>query len=110
MGNIYNRKETKVATIPVGYADGYCRGLSNKGYVLIHGKRAPILGRVCMDQFMVDVTEIQDAKILDEVTLLGRDGKEKITLEELGDLSGRFNYEFACCISKRVPRVYLVSR
>lgn len=61
-GNIYNEKETKVATIPVGYADGYCRGLSNKGYVLIHGKRAPILGRVCMDQFMVDVTEIQDAK------------------------------------------------
>lgn len=109
-GTFITEKETKVATIPVGYADGYCRGLSNKGYVLIHGKRAPILGRVCMDQFMVDVTEIQDAKILDEVTLLGRDGKEKITLEELGDLSGRFNYEFACCISKRVPRVYLVSR
>ena len=99
-----------MAIIPVGGADGYCCGLSNKGYVLIHGKRAPILGRVCMDQFMVDVTEIQDAKILDEVTLLGRDGKEKITLEELGDLSGRFNYECACCISKRVPRVYLVSR
>ena len=63
-----------------------------------------------MDQFMVDVTEIQDAKILDEVTLLGRDGKEKITLEELGDLSGRFNYEFACCISNRVLRGYLVIR
>ena len=109
-GTFVTQKETKVATIPVGYADGYCRGLSNKGYVLIHGKKAPILGRVCMDQFMVDVTEINDAKILDEVTLLGRDGKEKITLEELGDLSGRFNYEFACCISKRVPRVYLVSR
>ncbi len=109
-GTFVTQKEIKVATIPVGYADGYCRGLSNKGYVLIHGKKAPILGRVCMDQFMVDVTEIQDAKILDEVTLLGRDGKEKITLEELGDLSGRFNYEFACCISKRVPRVYLVSR
>ena len=80
-GTFITEKETKVATIPVGYADGYCRGLSNKGYVLIHGKRAPILGRVCMDQFMVDVTEIQDAKILYEVTLRGRDGKEKITLE-----------------------------
>lgn len=109
-GTFVTKKETKVATIPVGYADGYCRGLSNKGYVLIHGKKAPIIGRVCMDQFMVDVTEIKDAKILDEVTLLGRDGKEKITLEELGNISGRFNYEFACCISKRVPRIYLMSR
>lgn len=99
-------RKTRVATIPVGYADGYARGLSNKGSVLIRGKRAPILGRVCMDQFMVDVTDIPEARELDQVTLLGRDQKDCITMEELGDLSGRFNYEFACCISKRVPRVY----
>ena len=99
-------RKTRVATIPVGYADGYARGLSNKGSVLIRGKRAPILGRVCMDQFMVDVTDIPEARELDQVTLLGRDQEDCITMEELGDLSGRFNYEFACCISKRVPRVY----
>lgn len=102
-------RETRVATIPVGYADGYPRGLSNKGSVLIRGKRAPILGRVCMDQFMVDVTEIPEAEELDQVTLLGKDGEDCITMEELDELSGRFNYEFACCISKRVPRVYLES-
>lgn len=96
----------KIATIPVGYADGYARGLSNKGYVLVHGKRAYICGRVCMDQFMVDVTDIPDIKEGDLVTLLGTDGKETITLEELGDMSGRFNYEFACLISPRVPRIY----
>lgn len=103
-------RETRVATIPVGYADGYARGLSNKGSVLIHGKRAPILGRVCMDQFMVDVTDIPEAEELDQVTLLGKDQEDCITMEELGNLSGRFNYEFACCISKRVPRVYLESK
>lgn len=95
-----------VATIPVGYADGYPRRLSNKGYVLIHGKKAPILGRICMDQFMVDVTDIPQAKELDEVTLVGQNGGETITVEELGELSGRFNYEFVCDISKRVPRNY----
>ena len=95
----------KVATIPVGYGDGYSRQLSNKGYVLINGHRCNILGRVCMDQFMVDVTGI-DVNVLDEVTLLGKDGDENITMEELGDLSGRFNYEFACDIGKRIPREY----
>lgn len=105
-GTYVTAKKTKIATIPVGYGDGYARGLSNKGYVLIHGKKAPICGRVCMDQFMVDVTEIEDVKPLDEVTLLGRDGDENITMEELGNLSGRFNYEFACLITDRVPRIY----
>ena len=96
-----------IATIPVGYADGYARGLSNKGAVLIHGRRAPILGRVCMDQFMVDVTDIPDVKNEDEVILIGRDGDECITMEEVGGLSGRFNYEFACDLGKRIPRVYI---
>ncbi len=99
-------KKKRVATIPVGYADGYPRQLSNKGWVLIHGKKAPILGRVCMDQFMADVTEIDNVKKGDEVTLLGRDGDEFISIEEMGDLCGRFSYEFACDISPRVPRVY----
>ena len=106
-GTFTAKKEMKVATIPVGYADGYPRSLSNKGWVLIHGKKAPILGRVCMDQFMVDITKIPDAKTGDEVTLIGKDGKEFISIEKFGDLSGRFSYEFACDISKRVPRVYI---
>ena len=107
-GGTYVTKEPRmIATIPVGYADGYARGLSNKGAVLIHGRRAPILGRVCMDQFMVDVTEIGDVKKGDEVTLIGRDGDEFIGIEEIGDLCGRFSYEFACDISPRVPRVYI---
>ena len=105
-GTYTTQKETRVATIPVGYADGYARSLSNKGWVLIRGKKAPILGRVCMDQFMVDVTDIPEARELDEVMLLGKSGDQQITMEELGELSGRFNYEFACCISKRVPRIY----
>ena len=105
-GTYTTQKETRVATIPVGYADGYARSLSNKGWVLIRGKKAPILGRVCMDQFMVDVTDIPEARELDEVILLGKSQDQQITMEELGELSGRFNYEFACCISKRVPRIY----
>lgn len=100
------QKDTRVATIPVGYGDGYPRSLSGKGYVLIHGKKAPILGRVCMDQFMVDISEIPEAMDGDKVTLLGTDGTERITAEELGELSGRFNYEFVCDLGKRIPRVY----
>lgn len=96
----------RIATIPVGYADGYARSLSNKGTVLIHGKRAPIRGRICMDQFMVDVTGIPDVKCGDSVVLVGRDGDEQITMEELGNISGRFNYEFVCGIGKRVPRIF----
>ncbi len=96
----------RIATIPAGYGDGYPRGLSGKGYVLVHGKRAPILGRVCMDQFMVDVTNIPEAAQGDKVTLIGQDGQEKITMEMLGGLSGRFNYELACDLGKRIPRVY----
>ena len=106
-GTFASENDLRVATIPVGYADGYPRTLSNKGWVLIHGQKAPILGRVCMDQFMVDVTEIGDVKKGDEVTLIGRDGDEFIGIEEIGDLCGRFSYEFACDISPRVPRVYI---
>lgn len=105
-GTYVAEENVRVATVPVGYGDGYPRSLSNKGYVLIHGKRAPILGRVCMDQMMVDVTDIPEAAEGSEVTLIGVNGKERITAEELGELSGRFNYELVCCIGKRVPRIY----
>lgn len=98
--------ERRIATIPVGYGDGYARSLSNRGDVLIRGRRAPICGRVCMDQFMVDVTDIPGVCVGDEVTLIGSDGSECITLEELGEKSGRFNYEFACDLGKRIPRVF----
>lgn len=106
-GTFASEKTLRVATIPVGYADGYPRSLSNKGWVLIHGQKAPILGRVCMDQFMVDVSHISDVKRGDEVTLIGKDGDEFLGIETLGEISGRFAYEFACNIGKRVPRVYI---
>ncbi|MCH5342587.1 MAG: alanine racemase [Acetatifactor sp.] len=99
-------KDTRVGTVPLGYGDGYPRGLSGRGYVLVRGRRAPILGRVCMDQFMVDVSDIPEAKEGDVVTLLGFDREEHISAELLGDLSGRFNYELVCALGKRLPRVY----
>lgn len=105
-GKYVTEKVTKVATIPVGYADGYPRNLSNKGYVLIEGEVAPILGRVCMDQFMVDVTNIENVSYDSVVTLLGADKDKFISVEELSELAGTFNYEFVCDISKRVPRVF----
>ncbi len=100
------RRPSRIATIPAGYGDGYPRALSNRGYVLIRGKRAPIAGRVCMDQVMVDVTNIPDACDYDEVTLIGRDGDEEITVETLAGMYGGFNYEIVSCFTKRVPRVY----
>lgn len=106
-GTFVASERMRVATIPVGYGDGYPRSLSNKGEVLIHGKRARILGRVCMDQFMVDVTAIPNVGFMDQVVLVGHDGDEFIPVEELSELSGRFNYEFVCCLGKRIPRVYI---
>lgn len=106
-GTFVTDRRTKIATVPVGYGDGYPRSLSNKGYVLIHGKKARILGRVCMDQFMVDVTEIEDVKYGDRITMIGNDGEEKLPVEILSSLSGRFNYEFVCNLGKRVPHEFL---
>ena len=94
----------RIATIPVGYGDGYPRSQSNKGCVLIRGQQAPVVGRICMDQFMVDVTGIPSAAEGDMVTLIGSDGGRELTMEDLGELSGRFHYELACDIGKRVPR------
>lgn len=101
-----SRPVTRIATVSVGYADGYPRALSGKGSVLIHGKRAAILGRICMDQMMVDVTDIPDVKVEDTVTLVGKDGEDRITMEEIADPAMRFNYEMVCNIGKRVPRIY----
>jgi alanine racemase len=106
-GTYVTDRETIVATVPVGYADGYRRSLSGKFYVLIHGKRAPILGRICMDQLMVDVTDIPETKVNDRVTLVGRDGEEEITMEAISAVADSFNYEFVCGISRRVPRIYV---
>ena len=106
-GTYITKRRTRIATIPVGYGDGYPRSLSNKGYVLIHGKEAPILGRVCMDQFMVDVTEIEDVAFGDVETLVGENEGAHLPVEVLSDLSGRFNYEFVCDLGKRIPREFI---
>ncbi len=106
-GAYVTEKTTVVATIPVGYADGYRRALSGKFYVLIRGKKAPILGRICMDQMMVDVTDIPDVTVGDKVTLIGTDGELTITLDAIATAADSFNYEFMCGISRRVPRFYL---
>ena len=106
-GTFVTTRETRIATVPVGYADGYRRSLSGKFYVLIHGKRAPILGRICMDQMMVDVTDIPETAVGDRVTLVGRDGGEVITMEAIAAAADSFNYEFVCGISRRVPRIYV---
>lgn len=96
----------RVATLPVGYADGYNRLLGNRASVLIHGKRAPVIGKVCMDQLMVDISDIPEATVGDQVVLIGEQGTEKITADELADLSGTISYEILTSISERVPRLY----
>lgn len=105
-GTYVTTQPTRVATVPVGYADGYRWSLSGKFHVLLHGERAPILGRVCMDQMMVDVTHIPNVQVGDTVTLVGRDGENAITMEDLAEAAGSFNYELVCGISRRVPRIY----
>ena len=108
-GTYTAEKDVRVATVPLGYGDGYPRSLSNCGYVLIRGQRVPIIGRICMDQFMVDVSSLPCVEEGDTVTLIGYDGEEHISAEELGDLSHRFNYELVCNLSLRIPRVYLLN-
>lgn len=98
--------EMRIATVTVGYADGYSRLLSGKGEILVHGKRCKIVGRVCMDQLMIDVSDVPEAKSGDIVTLIGRDGDDIITADELASVYGTIGYEVVCGISKRVPRIY----
>ncbi len=100
-------KESVIATLPVGYADGYTRLLFNKAKVIINGRFVPVIGRICMDQCMVDVTDIEQVKVGDEVILMGEQGDLKFTADQIADLLGTINYEITCMISKRVPRVYV---
>lgn len=105
-GTYITDKDTVIATVPVGYGDGYPRSLSGRGYCIVKGKKVPIIGRVCMDQFMLDITDVPGVVEGDEVTLIGTDGNEIITMEDVSEWSGMLNYELACIIGKRVPRVY----
>ena len=106
-GTYTTSRETVVATVPVGYADGYRRSLSGKFYALVQGRKAPIIGRICMDQMMLDVTGIPNVNVGDRVTLVGTDGEETITMEEIAAAADSFNYEMVCGISRRVPRIYV---
>ena len=105
-GIFITSKKTKIATIPVGYADGYPRALSNQGRMLVHGQFAPILGRVCMDQTMIDVSDIADVVVGDEVVLFGKQKENVIPVEEIAEMSASFNYEAVCDVNRRVPRIY----
>ncbi len=100
-------QRTRVATVPIGYADGYSVRLSNVGQVLVHGRRVPVIGRVCMDMLMVDVTALSGVAVGDEVVLYGRQGEEEVTVEEVAERLGTISYEVLCAVGKRVPRVYL---
>ena len=101
------KRKTRIGTIPLGYADGYPRLLSNRGEVLIKGKRAPIIGRVCMDAFMVDLTFIPYVKIGEEVILLGKQSKGEIDVQQIGNWAESFSYEIVSRMGKRLPRVYV---
>ena len=104
-GEFMAERKSHIATLPIGYADGYSRYLSNQGEVLIRGKRAPVVGKVCMDFIMVDVTDIPNVSIGDEVILMGRQGREQITVEEIAKKIGSISYEVLCLVGKRVPRI-----
>ncbi|HJT20916.1 MAG TPA: alanine racemase [Nitrospira sp.] len=105
-GTFVATRTTRIAVLPVGYADGYNRRLSNRGAVLIHGRRAPIVGLICMDMTMVDVTDIPGVQVDDEVVLIGRQGDEAIWADEIAEWTGTIPYEVLCCIGPRVPRTY----
>ncbi len=105
-GTFVTKRESLIATLPIGYADGYNRHLSNQGEVLVRGKRAPIVGTVCMDFVMVDVTEIPNVSSGDEVVLVGKQGRQSITAEEIAKKINSISYEVLCSIGKRIPRVY----
>lgn len=105
-GTFVTKRKTRVATVGLGYGDGYPRGCSNRGYALVRGQRAPVLGRVCMDQLMLDVTDVGEAAEGDIATFLGSDGGARITMEELEAMSGGFRYEIPCLFTRRLPRIY----
>ena len=100
-------RESVIATIPIGYADGYSRQMLNKAKIIVNGKLAPVVGSICMDQCMVDVTDVGQVKVGDEVILLGEENGVKFDAEDMADIIGTISYEVICMISKRVPRVYI---
>ena len=100
-------KKLKIATVPVGYGDGYPRVLSNSADLIIRGRRVPVVGRVCMDQLMVDVTKLESVQVGDEVLVFGESGKASLPVDELAALTDTISYELLCDLNKRVPRIYL---
>jgi alanine racemase len=100
------KRESIIATLPIGYADGYCRGLSNRGMALVRGIRVPVVGRVCMDMCMIDVTDVPDVREGDDVVLIGSQGSERISADDIAAMTGTIAYEVLCGISNRVPRIY----
>ena len=106
-GTFVTDKLTKIATVPIGYADGYTRSLGGRAYMSVGGKKAPVIGRVCMDQAMLDVTGIDDIHTGDEVTVIGNGSDGAMTFDDIAALTGTINYELVCLIGKRVPRVYI---
>lgn len=104
---VTEKEETRIATIPIGYADGYFRNLSGKAKVIVHGVLCPQVGSVCMDHIMVDVSEVPEVQRLDTVTLLGEEGDVVFNADDMAEILGTINYEITCAVSKRVPRVYL---
>ena len=109
-GHIYTTpSEKKIATVSIGYADGYNRCMTGVGYVLIRGKKAPVVGKVCMDQMMVDVTDIADVAVEDIAVVLGKSGDLEISAETLGEMCYSFSYEVVCTFTSRVKRVYYLN-
>ena len=106
-GTFVSDKPMRIATVPIGYADGYSRSLSNRAYMTIHGKKAPVVGRVCMDQVMVDVSDIGGVRSGDEVTVIGDGTDGSMTFDDVAAMVGTINYELVCLVGKRVPRVYI---
>lgn len=101
------KKPVRIATVPIGYADGYTRSLGNRAYMTVNGKKAPVIGRVCMDQLMLDITDIDSINVGDEVTVIGNGKNNTVSFDDIADMTGTINYELICLVGKRVPRVYL---
>ena len=106
-GTFVTDKITKIATVPIGYADGYTRSLSNRAYMTVNGQKARVIGRVCMDQLMIDISNIDGVKVGDEVTVIGDGKNNTFSFDEMAGLTGTINYELVCLVGKRVPRVYI---
>ena len=106
-GTFVTQRPTKIATVPIGYADGYSRSLSNRAYMTVRGKKAPVIGRVCMDQLMLDVSNIGDICSGDEVVVIGDGTDGSLSFDEMAAMTGTINYELVCLVGKRVPRVYI---